>query len=64
MPELKELNDHVGLGSQLQSSDEGPVVLVNVFTVDPADQEAMVAAWRDDALYMKKQPGYISTQLH
>mgnify|MGYP001798294221 CR=1 FL=1 len=42
----------------------GPVVLVNLFTVDAADQDALVAAWKDDALWMKKQPGYISTQLH
>lgn len=42
----------------------GPVVLVNVFTVDPGDQEAIVDAWRNDALWMKQQPGYISTQMH
>lgn len=42
----------------------GPVVLVNVFTVDEADQEALIEAWRNDALWMKKQPGYINTQLH
>ena len=44
--------------------EAGPVVLVNVFTVDPGDQDALVEAWRNDALWMKKQPGYISTQLH
>lgn len=42
----------------------GPVVLVNLFTVDAVDQDALVAAWKEDALWMKKQPGYISTQLH
>jgi len=44
--------------------DAGPVVLVNLFTVDAEDQEALVAAWKVDALWMKRQPGYISTQLH
>ncbi len=44
--------------------DAGPVVLVNVFTVDPDDQAALVEAWKEDAVWMKKQPGYISTQLH
>lgn len=44
--------------------DAGPVVLVNVFTVDPSEQDALVDAWRNDALWLKKQPGYISTQLH
>lgn len=44
--------------------EAGPVVLVNVFTVDPSDQEAMIEAWRADALSIKKQPGYIGTQPH
>ncbi|MFY2824541.1 antibiotic biosynthesis monooxygenase family protein [Ruegeria sp. MALMAid1280] len=44
--------------------DAGPVVLVNLFTIDPDDHDDLIAAWRDDALWMKKQPGYISTQMH
>lgn len=44
--------------------EAGPVVLINLFTVDPSEQEALIEAWRNDALWMKKQPGYISTQLH
>ncbi|WP_424974951.1 antibiotic biosynthesis monooxygenase family protein [Dinoroseobacter sp. S124A] len=46
------------------SVEAGPVVLINLFTIDPADQEALLEAWKADALYMKKQPGYISTQMH
>jgi heme-degrading monooxygenase HmoA len=42
----------------------GPVVLVNLFTLDRADEPALRAAWEDDALFMKRQPGFISTQLH
>lgn len=42
----------------------GPVVLINLFTVDAAEQDALLEAWRDDAQWMKRQPGYISTQLH
>lgn len=41
-----------------------PVVLVNVFTLGAADEEAFLSAWRDDADFMKRQPGFISTQLH
>ena len=44
--------------------DASPVVLVNVFTLDPADEAAMLATWKKDAEYMKAQPGFISTQLH
>lgn len=44
--------------------DAAPVVLVNVFTLDPADEAGFLAVWQDDAAFMKRQPGYISTQLH
>lgn len=64
MPNLKELNDALSLMDQLKTNDDGSVVLINVFTIDPADEEALVAAWTHDADFMKAQPGYISTQLH
>ena len=44
--------------------DASPVVLVNVFTLDKADEQAFLQAWQDDAHFMKRQPGFISTQLH
>lgn len=44
--------------------DASPVVLVNLFTLDKADESAFLDAWQDDALFMKAQPGFISTQLH
>ena len=44
--------------------DASPVVLVNLFTLDKADEPAFLQAWQDDALFMKQQPGFISTQLH
>jgi heme-degrading monooxygenase HmoA len=44
--------------------DATPVVLVNVFTLDAADEQTFLQAWQDDALFMKRQPGFISTQLH
>lgn len=44
--------------------DAGPVVLVNVFTLDKADEPAFLQVWQEDAAFMKRQPGFISTQLH
>ena len=44
--------------------DAGPVVLVNVFTLGKADEQTFLKTWQDDALFMKRQPGFISTQLH
>ena len=44
--------------------DANAVVLVNIFTLTKADEEEFLHAWRDDVLFMKQQPGFISTQLH
>lgn len=44
--------------------DASSVVLVNVFTLDAADEQRFLQTWQDDALFMKRQPGFISTQLH
>lgn len=41
-----------------------PVVLVNLFTVAPADEAQFLEAWSQDSQFMKQQPGFISTQLH
>jgi heme-degrading monooxygenase HmoA len=40
------------------------VVLVNVFTLDEADEQTFLEVWRDDAAFMKWQPGFLWTQLH
>jgi heme-degrading monooxygenase HmoA len=44
--------------------DASSVVLVNVFMLDKADEQTFLQAWEDDAVFMKRQPGFISTQLH
>ena len=63
MPKFAEMNPTVTLASQLDD-DGGPVILVNTFTVPTEDADRLVAAWTDDAALMKRQPGFISTQLH
>ena len=63
MVNFKPLDPEFSIEQQM-GVGAGPVVLVNLFTVDVADQGALVEAWKQDALWMKKQPGYISTQLH
>ncbi|GFE67134.1 antibiotic biosynthesis monooxygenase family protein [Litoreibacter roseus] len=63
MVNFKPLDPDCPIDQQL-GVDAGPVVLVNLFTVDAGDQDALIAAWKGDAEWMKKQPGYISTQLH
>ena len=63
MLQLRPLDSNVPIFQQL-STDVSPVILVNLFQVDSADIPALLKAWEDDANWMKKQPGYISTQLH
>jgi heme-degrading monooxygenase HmoA len=63
MPLLRPLDPAFPIERQI-AIDTGPVVLVNVFTLDKADEPTFLEAWQDDAVFMKQQPGFISTQLH
>ena len=63
MPILRPFDPAFPIERQV-ALDASPVVLVNVFTLDKADELAFLKAWQDDALFMKQQPGFISTQLH
>lgn len=63
MSMLRPLDPAFPIERQL-AVDTSPVVLVNVFTLDKSDEQAFLKAWQDDALFMKQQPGFISTQLH
>ena len=63
MPLLRPLDPAFPIDRQL-TVDASPVILVNVFTLDKADEQAFLETWRDDAQFMKQQPGFISTQLH
>ena len=63
MPLMRPLDPAFPIERQI-AIDAGPVVLVNVFTLDKSDEPTFLAAWQDDADFMKKQPGFISTQLH
>jgi heme-degrading monooxygenase HmoA len=58
-----EMDEHVSFIEQM-SSDQSPVVLVNIFKVAPEDVGALLEAWTADAAHMKEKPGFISTQLH
>ena len=60
---LAEMDERVGFREQLQQ-ETGPVVLINTFTVAPEDADRLLAVWAEDAAFMKRQPGFISTQMH
>ena len=63
MVQLRPMDTQVPIFNQL-SEDLAPVILINLFTVDAVDVPVLLKAWEDDANWMKRQAGYISTQLH
>ena len=63
MPKFVEMDRTVTLADQLKD-EGGAVVLVNTFVAPPEDVDQLSAAWAADAAIMKRQPGFISTQLH
>jgi heme-degrading monooxygenase HmoA len=63
MAQLRPLDPDFPIARQL-GVDASPAVLVNIFAVGARDVSALLKAWEADALWMKKQPGFISTQLH
>jgi len=63
MLSLCPLDPAFPIEKQLQAT-ASPVVLVNLFTVAENDIPALTAAWEKDANWMKRQSGFIATQLH
>ena len=62
--QMKPLNPDFTIQQQLAEPETGPLVLVNIFALDTADEAAFMQAWSEDAAYMKARPGFISAQLH
>ncbi len=60
---LAQMDPRVTFAEQLQQ-ETGPVVLINTFNVAPEEADRLLAVWAEDAAFMKRQPGFISTQLH
>lgn len=63
MINFKEMDEKVTIHAQMNEK-AGSVVLINVFNVKPEEVDQLLSAWSEDAAYMKRQPGFISTQLH
>jgi heme-degrading monooxygenase HmoA len=63
MPKFTEMDEEVTLFAQMEA-EGGSVILINKVNVAPADVGQFLRAWAEDAAFMKRQPGFISTQLH
>ena len=61
--QLRPLDPAFPIDRQLSVS-AAPIVLINLFTVEAQEIPALLKAWESDAIWMKQQPGFISTQLH
>ena len=59
-----ELDPTFALAEQFADNSDKPTILVNLFDVDPEDQEDFKAAWKQDAEFFCAQPGCLSAQLH
>jgi len=60
---LKPLDAAFPIENQL-AVEVAPVVLINLFSIDRSDEQSFLQLWQDDANFMRRQPGLISTQLH
>jgi heme-degrading monooxygenase HmoA len=60
---LREVDERVTYRQQLHE-DGGPIVLINQFNIAPEAVDEFLEVWAEDARFMKRQPGFISTQLH
>jgi heme-degrading monooxygenase HmoA len=63
VPAMRPLDPAFPIDRQI-GVDADAVVLINLFTLDPADEAVFLQVWEDDASFMKTQPGLISIQLH
>ncbi len=59
-----EMDARQKLADQFADPSDAPVILINLFDVDPRDADHFKRAWAEDATFFKRQPGYISAQLH
>ena len=63
MVKMVEMDETVTLQQQM-GQEVGPVILINKFNVGSEEIESFLQAWAVDAAFSKRQPGFISTQLH
>ncbi len=60
---LTEVDEQVTFIKQV-NEDASPVILINKFNVDPEEVDEFLKAFAATGEFMKKQPGFISAQLH
>jgi hypothetical protein len=56
--QLREMDGQVTYMEQLRAGD-APIVLINVFSVAPAEAQRLLEVWAEDAAFMKQQSGLL-----
>ncbi|HZD82879.1 MAG TPA: antibiotic biosynthesis monooxygenase family protein [Nitrososphaeraceae archaeon] len=64
MVKLVEMDEKITLYMQMKEKNISPVILINKFNVKSEDVDGFPRAWAAEAEIMKRQSGFISTQLH
>jgi heme-degrading monooxygenase HmoA len=64
LAKLVEMDEKITLSEQMEEKNIGLVILINKFNVKPEDVDGFPRAWAAEAEIMKRQPGFISAQLH
>ena len=65
MAKFVEMDDIINFKEQIEEKEiDGQVILINKFNVKPDKVEQFLKDWGEDAINFKKQPGFISAQLH
>jgi heme-degrading monooxygenase HmoA len=63
MPKLIEMDKNVTVLAQMEEQ-VSPVIVINQLTVEPEEAGQLLKTWAAAAACQKRQPGFISTQLH
>ena len=65
MAKFVEMDERIKFKEQTEEKGiKGQVILINKFNVKPDKVEQFLEDWGKDAINFKKQPGFISAQLH
>jgi quinol monooxygenase YgiN len=64
MANLVEMDEKVTLKDQMEDEVSGPVILISKFNVEHKGRRSFLKIWEENATNFKREPGFISTQLH
>jgi Antibiotic biosynthesis monooxygenase len=66
MAKLVEMDKQASIFAHMNKEEvvKGSIILINKFSVTPEEIYQFLKGWATEAEKFKRQPGYISTQLH